>query len=270
MLNLETAVTTRGRPQPKLYNFRTSPLALELLDAAGVDVVTMANNHGADFGRVGLLDSLAAREDGPLPVVGIGRDAADAFSPYRASVRGTDVAFLAAMTNRDYTARNWSAGVDEPGVATATRPRPRRLLAAVRAVSRVDDVVVVYLHWGAELASCPTPRQVSYARQLSEAGADIVVGSHAHVLLGSGWSGETYVNYGLGNFVWYNTYQADTGVLTLTVRDGKVVRDEFHPAVIGPDGTPAPLEGPARTGPTAEWEALRGCADLAFAPGDAS
>src|SRR3712207_4996096 len=103
MVNLESAITTRGRPEAKelevpsqRYHFRTSPAALEVLDEAGVDVVTMANNHGADYGPVGLRDSLAAKRDGPVPVLGIGRDRAEALAPHVVSVRGTDFAFLAA------------------------------------------------------------------------------------------------------------------------------------------------------------------------------
>ncbi len=93
----------------------------------------------------------------------------------------------------------------------------------MRDAARSSDVVVVYLHWGTEGRSCPDARQPALARLLAEAGADVVVGSHAHVLLGSGWLGDTYVDYGLGNFLWYHDHHPETGVLRLTVRDGEVV-----------------------------------------------
>ena len=73
MVNLESAITERGTPEPKKYKFRTSPTALLALRDEGVDVVTMANNHAVDYGPVGLRDSLAAIKSTGVPVVGIGK-----------------------------------------------------------------------------------------------------------------------------------------------------------------------------------------------------
>jgi poly-gamma-glutamate capsule biosynthesis protein CapA/YwtB (metallophosphatase superfamily) len=81
MVNLETAITERGTPQPKQYTFRTSPAALSALAAAGIDVATEANNHGIDFGPVGLTDTLSARAQSTgVKIIGIGRDADDAYT----------------------------------------------------------------------------------------------------------------------------------------------------------------------------------------------
>jgi poly-gamma-glutamate synthesis protein (capsule biosynthesis protein) len=132
----------------------------------------------------------------------------------------------------------------------------------VRAVAVTAEVVVVYLHWGEELYRCPTHRQVATARALAAAGADVVVGSHAHVLLGSERIGETYVDYGLGNFVWYIDDPAETGVLTLRVRDGRVVSDGWVPALIGSAGIPMPAHGPARTEAAARWRHGPDCAGV--------
>lgn len=270
MVNLESSITQRGTPEAKelevpsqRYHFRTSPAALDVLAAGGVDVVTMANNHGADYGPVGLADTLAAIRRGPIPVVGIGRDRRAAFTPYRVSVRGTDFAFLGADGSmREGTSSVWAAGPRTPGLAAAHADRPRALIEAVRRAARRVDVVVVYLHWGEELRDCPTHQQLATARALAEAGADVVVGSHAHVLLGSGWLGDTYVDYGLGNFLWYHDHQPVTGVLRVTVRDGEVVGDSWVPAHIGSDGRPHPLRRKARSAAIADWQRLRGCTGL--------
>ncbi len=96
VVNLETAITGRGDPAPKRFVFRAPPTAFRALDAAGVDVVTMANNHGMDYGVGGLRDSLAAAEDADLPVVGIGTDDDRAFAPHYAEVRGQTVAVIGA------------------------------------------------------------------------------------------------------------------------------------------------------------------------------
>ncbi|MDX6324970.1 MAG: hypothetical protein QOK15_1324 [Nocardioidaceae bacterium] len=270
MVNLESSITDRGRPEAKereapdqRYWFRTGPAALDVLAAAGVDVATMANNHGADYGPVGLQDTLRAVRRSPVHVVGIGRDRRAAFTPYRTTVRGTDIAFLGADGSfREGASSVWAAGPTTPGLAAAHADRPRALLAAVRKVSRRSDVVVVYMHWGRELQGCPTERQRATAQALADAGADVVVGSHAHVLLGSGWIGDTYVDYGLGNFLWYHDHQPVTGVLRLTVRDGDVVGDAWSPARIQPDGHPLPLRGHDRSVATADWRRLRGCTGL--------
>jgi hypothetical protein len=274
MVNLESAITGRGTPDPKelenpseRYHFRTSAAALDLLAAAGVDVVTMANNHGADYGPVGLQDTLRAIRTSPIPVVGIGRNKEAAFTPYRVSVRGTDVAFLAADASmREGASSVWAAGRSTPGLAAAHAPRPRALISAVRAASLRDDVVVVYLHWGAELHSCPTRQQRITAHALADAGADVIVGSHAHVLLGSGWLGDAYVNYGLGNFLWYHNQQPETGVLRLRIEDGNVVGDSWVPARIQTYGRPEPLRGEQRKAALRDWRQLRECTDLAGRP----
>jgi len=158
------------------------------------------------------------------------------------------------------------SGTTKPGLAAAHADRPLALIAAVREAGRLADVVVVYLHWGEELRTCPTHQQLATAEALAEAGADVVVGSHAHVLLGSGWLGGAYVDYGLGNFLWYHDQQPETGVLRLTVRDGQVVGDSWVPARIRTDGRPTPVADPARAAAVADWRRLRACTGLASRP----
>jgi len=137
----------------------------------------------------------------------------------------------------------------------------------VRRASEDADVVVVYLHWGREEQACPTSMQHTTARALAAAGADVIVGSHAHVLLGSGWQQDTYVNYGLGNFVWYTDDPPGTGVLRLRLEDGTVVSDQWTPARIGPlGGRPLPLSGAESRRAVADWRALGECAGLASRP----
>jgi poly-gamma-glutamate capsule biosynthesis protein CapA/YwtB (metallophosphatase superfamily) len=273
MVNLESAITDRGSWDPKelerprdRYWFRAPARALDVLAEAGVDVVTMANNHGVDLGAVGLHDTLRAVQSAPLAVVGVGRDREHAFAPYR--VRGTDLAFLAADASPlESTSSTWTAGRRTPGLAAAREPRPHVLLHAVRRANRDADVVVVYMHWGRTMQACPTAMQRTTAGALAAAGADVIVGSHAHVLLGSGWQQDTYVNYGLGNFVWYHDRPPQTGVLQLQLEDGKVVSDHWTPARIGPlGGRPLPLRFGARQRAVADWRVRRGCAGLASRP----
>lgn len=218
-----------------------------MLDRSGVDVVTVANNHGADYGAQGLRDTVRAGATGPVAVVGVGRDVAEAFTPYRETIRGVDVAVLAADASfRESVDPIWGARAGTgPGMAAARVPDTRLLIAAVEKAAALDDLVVVYLHWGDEGASCPTGDQRTLANELSAAGADVVVGAHTHTPVGAGMLGDTYVSYGLGNFLWYNGARSDTGVLRLTVRDGVVVSDAWRPATIVAE--PSTPRGPAPT-----------------------
>ncbi|MEO3811303.1 CapA family protein [Sphaerisporangium sp. B11E5] len=267
MVNLETAITTGGTPAPgKQYTFRAPPSALTALKAAGVDVASMANNHGMDYMQSGLRDSLAAIRRAKFPVVGIGKDAAEAYKPFRRTVNGNRVAIIGATQVLDSEfIQAWTATSTQGGLASAKNEA--RLIQAVRQARKTSDTVIVHLHWGTELQACPNPAQRSLAPKLIAAGADVIVGGHAHILLGSGYLRGRYVNYGMGNFVFYNSgpQTGATGVLTLTIQGRKVLKDQWTPARIN-SGIPIPLTGQARRSAISSWGALRSCAGLSPDP----
>lgn len=286
IVNLESAVTDGGgrRMAGKQFTFATPPSGLTTLSNAGVDVVSLANNHGVDFGAKGLEQTLAARAGSPVAMVGIGANAAEAFAPSVHTVDGMSIAVLAATQLRDHTTVYFRAGEDKAGVASMEDPE--RLLAAVREAATTHDVVVVVPHWGVEKQTCPSAKQVAAARQLADAGADVVVGGHSHRVMGSGWLGDTYVGYGLGNFVWFRntTFPGrSTGVLTIEVDKGQVaakrkalaqgepspgpvvVRDAWQPLSIPTSGIPAPDPETAQQ-MLADREKAVACSGLDAAP----
>jgi poly-gamma-glutamate synthesis protein (capsule biosynthesis protein) len=265
MVNLESAITERGTEEPKQFHFRAPPAVLDSLRRSGLDLISMANNHAADYGPVGLADTLAAISSHHLPVVGIGADAGQAYAPWYAVVRGNRVAIIAASQIHDRTLAAWTAGPSSPGIASADSDR---LVAAVRDARQRADIVVVYLHWGTEGRECPNAAQRSLAGRLAAAGADAVVGTHAHLLLGAGWLHSTYVDFGLGNFLWWrdNAYSNDTGVLTLTFRAGRVVRSTFAPAKIDARGVPVPVAGTQAATIQGKLDRVRRCAGLSERP----
>jgi poly-gamma-glutamate capsule biosynthesis protein CapA/YwtB (metallophosphatase superfamily) len=266
MVNLETAVTTRGTPEPKQYTFRSPPSSFRALRRAGIDVVTMANNHGEDYGLVGLRDSLRYKNEAHYPVVGIGKDEKHAFHAFHTTIDGQRVAVIGATDVLDSNLREkWTARPGKPGLASAYLVH--RLQRAVREARADNDIVVVFLHWGTELEACPTSAQYDLTKALRHAGADIIVGSHAHVLLGSGWKGKTFVDYGLGNFVFYSASgkTAVTGILTLDVRRHQVLRYHWQPAIVD-DGVAQPVTGDQAKEMRHRWRVLRHCTGLSPHP----
>ncbi len=268
VVNLETAVTTRGAPQPKEFTFRSPATAFQALKAGGVDVVTMANNHALDFGAVSVPDALDAAAAAQVPVVGLGRDEAQAYAPWITTIKGHRIAFLGATAVLDDAlASSWSAGPGRPGVATALNGDNAVIVAAVRAARSQADTVVVELHYGKDNTTCPTPIQRALARDLVDAGADVVVGQHAHVLLGGGYLGSAYVDYGMGNFQFYSAGGpgTQTGVLVLTVNGRAITEAVWHPGIIV-GGLPQPLTGAETQAAQARWDGLRACTGLAATP----
>jgi poly-gamma-glutamate capsule biosynthesis protein CapA/YwtB (metallophosphatase superfamily) len=263
-LNLETSVTGRGTPQPKTYHFRTTPLAFTALRDAGVDLVTMANNHVLDYGPVGLADTLAAARAARFPYVGIGVNSAAAWAPYVTTIKGMTIAIVGVSQVAEL-ASSWVATGTRPGEANAIDLS--QTLAAVRAARRLARTVIVFMHWGTEGTTCPDPAQLSLAPMLAAAGASIIIGAHAHMLQGSGWLGHTFVAYGMGNFLWWErSYSTATGVLELTLHSRGPLTARFVPAVVSRTGQPIADRGTAARRAAAHYASLRACAGLTPQP----
>lgn len=268
MVNLEAAVGSGGTPQAKAFRFQTPAQSLDALAAAGVDIVTMANNHGMDYGPEGLASSLQIKAAGPLPIIGIGRDASEAYAPHIFEVKGQRIGFIAANDVFDASLeRAWTATDGQPGIASAKGANLERLVASVRATRALVDTLVVYLHYGRETETCPNQRQVSLGTDMFAAGADIVVGSHAHRLQGVGFVGPKLIAYGLGNFIFHPGSAAgrESGVLRVAVTGSRVDSFEWRPAVIQGD-VPVPLSGPAAEREATKMADLARCARVADTP----
>jgi poly-gamma-glutamate capsule biosynthesis protein CapA/YwtB (metallophosphatase superfamily) len=202
--NLECAVATRGSPAKKKYTFCADPKTLPGLRKGGIDAVTLANNHSMDYGRGALLETMQHLRKENLPWFGAGADAESAAAPVIIRAANQTVALLGA--SRVLPSGGWSAGDHRPGVATAYDPAA--LLAAIRAARAKAGLVVVYLHWGTERMMRPHGYQRALARRCIDAGADLVVGSHPHVLQGFEYYRGRLIAYSLGNFVFNNRTRA--------------------------------------------------------------
>ena len=268
VVNLEAALGTVGAPEPKSFAFQVPAEALVALSAAGADVVTMANNHGMDFGPEGLAESLRIEADTGFPVIGIGADADAAYAPWITEVRGQRIGVIAANDVFDSNlVGRWTATPEQAGVASAEEAHQERLAEEVRRTRPLVDTLAVYLHYGVEKQTCPNARQVELAQLLTRAGADIVVGSHAHRLQGMGYMGDQFVAYGLSNFVFKAPSEPGrrSGVLTVAATGRRIDDHRWDPAVLT-NTLPVPLQGAAAEAERNAMAELQGCTGLSPAP----
>ncbi len=264
MLNLEAALGTGGSPQPKKFTFQVPAQAIDAVKAAGVDVVTMANNHGMDFGPVGFADSLRIERESGFPILGIGADDTEAYTPWVTEAKGQRIGFIGANDIFDDNLRSaWTAAPGHPGLASAEEAHQERLAQEVRTLRPKVDTLVVFLHYGTETQLCPNARQKELVELLTGAGADIVVGSHPHRLQGVGYHGQQFVAYSLGNFAFQanSPEGAATGVLTVTATGRRIDGYTWTPAVIR-NSIPHPLTGTAADAAQATMTQRQQCAGL--------
>ncbi|MBC8079899.1 MAG: CapA family protein [Gorillibacterium sp.] len=195
--DLETSITTGGTKQVKEYVFRSSPLVLPAFQAAGFDLVNLANNHSMDYGPDGLLDTFTHLEKQGIPYVGAGRNTEEAFSPVILEKKGMKIAFLGFT--RVIPEQSWKAGVSSPGLAdTYNYTVP---VEAIQKAAKQADLVVVISHWGVERNDLPEAYQKDLAKRYIDAGADLIVASHPHVLQGFESYKGKWIAYSLGNFI---------------------------------------------------------------------
>ncbi len=202
--NLECAISRRGEPFPKLYNFRGTPAALRgLARHSGLDVLNLANNHAGDYGTVALLDTVRGIERHGMKAVGAGRNLRRALAPQIVERLGLRVAFVGFS---EIAPVEFAATPDSPGTAWAT---PEAVTRAVHRARRRADVVVATFHWGVETAPTESAAQQALAAAAAAAGAQLVIGAHPHVLQPLRRQGSALVAYSLGNFV-FGAVSAET------------------------------------------------------------
>jgi capsule synthesis protein PGA_cap len=197
--NLECSVSTRGAPVPgKQYTFRGKPSSLRAMARyAGIDVVTLANNHTLDYGRLAFADTLSYAHEYGMKTVGGGRNLDLARRPALFRLGGIRVALFGYS---DVRPLGFDAGPTWSGTAPAF---PSYISSDVRrAKNRGAEVVVAYFHWGVERTFSPNFRQRSLAGVAFDAGATVVLGAHPHVLQPIEQPRRRHlVAWSLGNFV---------------------------------------------------------------------
>ncbi|WP_233566710.1 CapA family protein [Cohnella endophytica] len=239
--NLETPITVRGTPaEDKQYVFRGSAEAIPEIKNAGFDFLSLANNHTLDYGWDGLSDTMDALDDAGLKHAGSGIDDKEAYTPAYIESKGMTVGFVSVT--RVVPEVGWKADRNHPGVAEAYAPD--RAVAAIKEAKSNADIVVVMVHWGVERAERPVAHQTDLAHRFVDAGADLVIGSHPHVLQGFEAYKGKWIAYSLGNFVFSTTTSSitsETGVLHASCGKNGSCSLNFEP-MFATNSQPAPME----------------------------
>ena len=212
--NSEFTVSNRGAKTPgKYYTFRAKPERLKIYNDMGVDMVTLANNHVYDFGPVAFNDMLESFKAIKMPYIGAGKNLDEAKKPYYLTLPdGSRVAFVNAT-------RAEKGGIDTPG-ATATTGGvllcydTTEFIKTIKEAKANSDYVVAIIHWGTELSHQLEQVQKTTAKDYLAAGADIIVGGHAHTLQGIDYNDGKPIVYNLGDFI-FNNGTEDTGILQI-------------------------------------------------------
>jgi poly-gamma-glutamate synthesis protein (capsule biosynthesis protein) len=232
--NLECVVSTLGTPQPKQYTFEAPLRAYDRLTAAGFQIVSVANNHSGDFGKAAFMDMMARLPAHGITSVGGGANRTEAHRPVIRQVKSTTIGILAYC---EIEPNNFAATDTTPGHAWLEAAAMQHDIAAARPLA---DFLIVFTHWGVEYQLQENAHQQYMARLAIDAGADLVVGAHPHVI-------EPYeiyhgkpIIYSLGNFV-FDEMPGDSSlgnVLTLSVQGSQLLDWKLRGTRLGADAAP--------------------------------
>lgn len=236
--NLEGPLSDRGYDLGSVYSFRMEPASLSALSAAGVDVVSVANNHMGDWGRGAFEDTLARLGGAKIEAAGGGFSRRDAKRPRVIIKNGVSVGFLAFSD----LGPHWLAS--DPNESYMLDAGDTEYAAIIADAARAVDALVVSLHFGDEYESMPNERQRTLARAAIDAGARIVIGHHPHVIQPIEEYNGGIIAYSLGNFIFDQTFSEETRnglVLEILLERDTIVRvnprririnDEFTPLLL--------------------------------------
>lgn len=229
--NLETTLASGGKRNPvkePKYAFRGHPDGVAGLKLAGFDAVSIANNHMLDYGWDPLRDTISSLRAAGIGTAGAGKNTDEAWTP--ATIETTQGARVAFLAFSHILPPGFLAGEDRPGIASGRMDRTL-VVKAIRDAKKSHDYVIVSYHWGVEYEDDANGDQVRWARETIDAGADMVLAHHPHVIQGVEFYKGRLIAYSLGDFV-FDHYSRKTGEAFILE------------AELGPDGTPEALAVP--------------------------
>ncbi len=221
MANLESQISDKGSKVGSIYSFRAPIEAIQGLIFSGIDIVSLANNHAFDYGSQALKDSLERLIDAGISPVGVGNEY-QAFSPTIKTVDKTKIAFFAYT---DQMPVSLQAKGESLGIAVINKDNLTKIKADIELAKQLADIVVVSFHWGTEYAKEPSLEQTDLAENMIDAGADLIIGHHPHVVQKYEKYKDGYIFYSLGNFIFDQGFSNETlegEVIEVTIENKKI------------------------------------------------
>lgn len=227
MLNNEFCFSDVGSPmEGKAFTFRGKTSNVSIYHELGIDIVDLANNHCYDFGKQAFLDTLDTLKGAGIEYMGAGRNIDEASKPVYYIIEGRKIAYVAATRAEQYILTP-EATSTEPGVMPCYDPDA--FIEVIKEAKQNADIVIANIHWGIEDCNWLEDVQPETAHQYVDAGADLIVGSHAHCLQGIEFYNGVPIIYNLGNF-WFSEFDIDTGLLDVTINNDNSMELVFYPA----------------------------------------
>lgn len=228
IVNNEFSFSKRGTPLAnKKYTFRGEPSNVNIYKEMGVDLVTLANNHIYDYGETAFLDTLETLDKASIPRIGAGKNSEEASKPYYFIINGYKIAFVNA-TRAEKFVLTPEATTNKPGVFRAYDPEPFRKV--IQETKKQSDYVVALIHWGKEDTHELEKVQLDTGKLYIDSGADLVVGTHAHLIQGVEFYKGKLIAYNLGDFI-FGRLTKDTGILTWNLKKDGTSEFQFIPAI---------------------------------------
>ncbi len=230
MLNNEFPYSTRGTPTPnKKFTFRSNPETVRYMTDMGIDIVGLANNHAYDHGPDALLDTFETLSGANIRYVGAGKNIEEAMTPEYFEIGGMKIAFTAAtQIERSLPADTREATETDPGVLRTLDPE--KYLEVIREADANSDFTIAFVHWGSENVYEYEAAQTELAEKYVEAGADLIIGAHPHVIQGFDYIDNVPVIYSMGNF-WFSSKTLDSCLIEATLYEGELQEVRFIPCV---------------------------------------
>lgn len=218
--NLEGPASDQGIDQKNLYSFRMDPAVVPALAGAGMTIMSVANNHVGDWGRLAYADSLANLKENEILYTGGGVDSIEAEAPTIIEKYGMKIGFLGFS---DVGPNGMAATPDKAGLLLANNPRFDEIIS--NASKQVDHLVVSF-HFGDEYKTKHNARQEYLAHKAVDNGAKLVIGHHPHVVQDTEVYKKSYIAYSLGNFIFDQAFSTNTMqgmLLNITLsKDGSI------------------------------------------------
>jgi len=239
--NLECALSTRGTRADKEYTFRGNPEWAIGIKNAGIDAASLANNHSLDYGAEALGDTISTLDKYGIYHAGAGMNSSEALLPATMETDGEKVFFLAFS----YIIPNgFLPSPTRAGIAQARSPFAF-VTSGIKDAKENSDFVIVSFHWGVEYKDYPIKSQVELAHLAIDAGADLVVAHHPHVIQGIEIYKNKLIAYSLGDFV-FDHYSRKTGeafILRCEIDEEKTLRAKAIPVYLTSNGKPQIVVG---------------------------